>query len=97
MTDNIIYRAAVEMERQIDSDYSERLKAHLSNWIKVSDIIYSECTTEYMVLALLGYEIKNRQRPYVITRMHARYSYLRLKREKREVTECLERLGLKLD
>lgn len=91
---NILNKARYAMETEISPEYAQRLKKHLSNWLKTADVIYADCTAENLVLALLAYEIENRQRPYVIKRIHSRYSGLRLAREQAEIKQCIETLKL---
>ena len=73
---------------------SERtqLRRLMSNWVKVSDILYKKDITEDTVLAMLSFELENQQRPYVISRIYSRYSTLRLRREQRELGVWLKNL-----
>lgn len=89
---NLTKYAETVAAKELSADYRIRLKRHMSNWIKVSDILYSNVTTEDKVLAMLSYELENRQRAYVIKRIYSRYSNLRMRRETEELQLCLKNL-----
>ena len=69
--------------------YATVLQRFMSNWVKVAAIIYSDSATDTSVLALLGYELKNKRRSYIIKRLYSRYSELRRKREVEEIREWI--------
>lgn len=73
-------------------EHEQQLQQSTSNWLKVSDIIYSEAITEDMILALLAYELDNRKRPYVVKRIYSRFSEIRRRRERVEIDICVNSL-----
>ena len=91
---DIIEKAEEAQQTEISADRAFALTKHMSNWLKVSDIIYDPVTEEDTVLALLSYELKNRRRKYVADRIYSRYSNMRLQREQKELMECIRKLSL---
>lgn len=96
--ESIIQRALVTRNQVISKDltavdgnkkYATILQRFMSNWVKVAAIIYSDSATDTSVLALLGYELRNKRRSYIIKRLYSRYSELRRKREIAEIKTWL--------
>jgi len=65
----------------------------MSNWIKVADKIYKEAS-EGELLMMMKFEVEHKNRGYVIERLHSRYNALRVKREKKELSEWRKNLKL---
>ena len=85
---DILQHAQALADKECTASLQTRLKRHMSNWIKISDILYSQSITEDTVLVMLAYELDNGQRPYIIKRLYSRYSSLRLKQERRIIQLC---------
>lgn len=71
---------------EIDVTSKPRLKRAMSNWIKVADTIYKQAD-EAELLMMIKFEAHNKNRGYVIERLHSRYNALRVRREKKELNE----------
>lgn len=71
-------------------EHRARLTRHMSNWVKVSDIAYSNVTTTARVFDMLCFELTTRQRPYIIKRLYSRYSNLRMQHELKEIHSWLK-------
>lgn len=60
------------------------LKRSISNWMKVSDIIYTNATEEDL-LVMMKIEKEGKNRSYIISRLHSRYNKMRVARERKEL------------
>lgn len=69
------------------ADLFEDLNAAAKDWRSLNHALHS--LTEEQVLTLLEEEKKGRRRPNFLTRLHARYSTLRVTRERQELLESL--------
>jgi hypothetical protein len=61
-----------------------KLKRAISNWVKVSDIIYKEIT-EQDLLIMMKIEKAGKNRNYILSRLHSRYCRLRMARERKDL------------
>jgi len=59
-------------------------KREMSNWVKISERIYST-EDESMLLIMLKVELTSRNREYIVSRLYSRFSAVRAKREKEEL------------
>lgn len=60
------------------------LKRAISNWVKVSDIIYKEVSEEDL-LVMMKIEKSGKNRNYILSRLHSRFCRLRMARERKEL------------
>lgn len=60
------------------------LKRSISNWMKVSDIIYTNASEEDL-LVMMKIEREGKNRPYIIQRLHSRFNKMRVRRERQEL------------
>ena len=60
------------------------LRRSISNWMKVSDIIYTNAT-EKDLLVMMKIEKEGKNRDYILTRLHSRYNKMRVARERKEL------------
>ncbi len=63
------------------------IKRRYSNWLKISHELYGEDITEEKVLCILRLELETLNRPYYVTRIHARFNKLRITRERKELQQ----------
>ena len=60
------------------------LRRSISNWVKVSDIIYAD-VTEDDLLVMMKIEKEGKNRNYILSRLHSRYCKMRNTRERKEL------------
>lgn len=60
------------------------LKRSISNWVKVSDIIYGN-VSEHDLLIMMKIEKSGKNRNYILSRLHSRFCRLRTSRERKEL------------
>lgn len=61
------------------------LRRSISNWVKVSDIIYDKEVTEKDLLVMMKIEKEGRNRNYILSRLHSRFCKMRTTRERLEL------------
>lgn len=76
---------------KIDKVSAPRIKRNMSNWLKVADKIYKNISEEE-ILMMMKFEGEHKNRSYVIERLHSRYNALRVRREKKELSEWRAKL-----
>jgi hypothetical protein len=59
-------------------------KRSISNWVKVSDMIYGD-VTEADLLVMMKIEKCGKNRNYILSRLHSRFCRLRMTRERKEL------------
>jgi len=67
------------------------LRRKMSNWMKVADLIY-EGASEDDILTMMKIEAMSKNRDYILSRLHSRFTAMRSKRERKELQEWLENL-----
>lgn len=60
------------------------LKRSISNWIKVSDIIYRDITEDDL-LVMMKIEKTGKNRHYILSRLHSRFCRMRATRERKDL------------
>lgn len=60
------------------------LKRSISNWMKVSDIIYADATEDDL-LVMMKIEKEGKNRSYILSRLHSRFNKMRVNRERKEL------------
>ena len=78
-------------EVEIDKATAPRIKRAMSNWIKIADKIYKDAS-EKELLMMMKFELEHKNRGYVIERLQSRYNALRVRREKKELSEWRAKL-----
>lgn len=60
------------------------LKRAISNWVKVSDLIYKEVSEEDLLI-MMKIEKTGKNRNYILSRLHSRFCRLRMARERKDL------------